>query len=162
MRSTVVVVLLVASLFAPASARAQGAPPKAPTDEPPPPSLPYVSGTLEYSVAKNLGQCPDVGLLHAEIASRMGYDPFAPKAQGVPFGHVRVTIKSTGMGLRAFYEYPDENGVSQTHTYTASGWDSDTCALVIEGVAANLSIPLTVFALRHQPEPSAPPPPSPP
>jgi hypothetical protein len=148
---------LFALVFAPAVARAQGRAPPAPP-VPLKSTLVKVTAQLEYEVADGARPCPENDeVLRQQVAARLGFDPFAPGAQGVPVGRVHVKITTTDRGFAAAVDYDNAAGVPQwSRRFTTNGKNS--CAFLVEKhVVVDLAGEFTVLALQP-PAPPAPPP----
>src|SRR5579864_8159733 len=85
-----------------------------------------LAGTLAYVLGPGAEACPGEEMLRAEVARRVGYDPFASGAAGVPFGRVRVVVEHAPPGLVATYAYDDPAGVRRwAKTYAVAGAGRD-------------------------------------
>jgi hypothetical protein len=172
MRSALLIPLaaLAAALVASRASAQAPTPSSAPLFHPPPRTP--VAARLEYSLGPGGGNCPSEGYLHQELSRRMGHDPFALDAKGVPIGGVRVVIARSPKGLTGTYTYVDADGVEQwTRTYFEPSTIRLACEDVIKGIAVELAGEFSVREIRlatEEPPPPAPPssptppPPSPP
>jgi len=74
----------------------------------PPPAAPVARAAvrLEYSRGPGAAQCPDRETVRAEVARRLGFDPFSERGERA----LRCEIRADGAGLRAQIEVQDADG----------------------------------------------------
>lgn len=167
MRTAPSFLALLAVVLAPALAGAQAPEPAAGAQAPGPAAArpATVAVQLELVLGPGAERCPGEAMLRQEVARRIGYDPFAADAKGIPAGRVRAVIAGSPQGLTATFEYVDAAGVHQwTRTYVEPGTSTRSCTGVLQGIAVELAGELVLI---NQPEPPpespepAPPPPEP-
>lgn len=133
-------------LAAPARAQAEGAGPRT------------VRAGLALRFEAGAEQCPGEPYLRAEVARRLGYDPFAADGAGRFVGVAEVVIARVATGLTATVTFADAAGVPRAHhTVPVRGADRGACEVALAGVAVALRPEL------RAPDEEAPgPPPAPP
>jgi hypothetical protein len=149
--------LVVALACATSSARAQA----------PAPRMIVFTARMELRLGEGAQRCPDEAYLRREVATELGYDPFAPDAEGVPAGRFSVIVARTPSGLQATTEHTDAEGAKVwTRTYHDVTTTRGACESVLKGVALQVVTELTRFEddapAAPPPAPPPPPPPAPP
>jgi hypothetical protein len=148
-----------------ASAQPAPAQPAAPSSQP---TLADVTAELRYDLAGVNLPCPSRETFEAEVLSRMGVDPFAAGATGVPVGLFLLTIVPVGRGLHAQLSY-----VLPGHPVDKPKWSrgfdvkddatAEACtALALSTVMVEVTGELRILRRSPPPPPPAPPPAAPP
>jgi hypothetical protein len=144
--------LAIACAAGPARAQAAGAPPPLPV-----PRMIVFTARIELRLGDGAQRCPDEAFLRREVATDLGYDPFAPGAGGVPAGRFNVAITRSPSGLLATNEYADAAGTrGWTRTYAEHTTTRAACESVLQGVALQVITELTRFEDAPPPAPPAP------
>src|SRR5580704_1937103 len=151
--------LALACATAPARAQAPGVPPPSPV-----PRMIVFTAGIELRLGDGTQRCPDEAFLRREVATELGYDPFAPGAEGVPAGRFSVVVARSPSGLLAMNDFVDATGTKRwTRTYDDRTTTRAACVSVLKGVAFQVITELTRFEDDPPPAPPSPPPtPAPP
>ncbi|HEY8922737.1 MAG TPA: hypothetical protein VIU64_00080, partial [Polyangia bacterium] len=72
----------------------------------PPPPAGRATVRLDYTRGPGAAQCPDRDAVRAEVARRVGFDPFSERGERA----LRCEIRADGPGLRAQIEIQDGEG----------------------------------------------------
>lgn len=117
---------------------------------------PRVSLRLEYARAPGAETCPaEPVALRAEIARRMGYDPFDP-AEAVGPERLAVTLSRQGRGFAARIERYGAGGeLTWSETFAGKG---DTCASLMSPLATELRALMLTFQGPPVGQAASPPP----
>ncbi|MFI5288044.1 MAG: hypothetical protein ACHQ17_00260 [Polyangia bacterium] len=95
-------------------------------------------------------RCPDETQLRAEVAARLGYDPFSESAPST----ISVTIRAGARGLKARIELVDRTGeVTGARSLTAPEPD---CVALAEAVELAVSLAVDPLRFVNPPAPAAP------
>jgi len=118
---------------------------------------------LDYRVAEGVEGCPDEAGLRANVAARLGYDPFEPTAPRTLVTHIR----RLGAGARSHIELRDEagklRGVRDLDASTCADLTaSTTFAIAVAIDPERASSPRVPDPTPAAPPPAAPPPAAPP
>ncbi len=123
--------------------------------QPAPPKLMIFTAEIQIELGAGTERCPDPVYIRREVASVLGYDPFAPDAKGTPAGRFAVRLERIPSGLRATNEHTDAEGRKRwTKTYQDVTTTRGACESVYRGVALQIDAALTRFEDPAEPPPS--------
>jgi hypothetical protein len=118
-------------------------------------AAPARSARLTYTRSANASDCPDVDVIRAGVAARLGYEPFDDRAERV----VSATVNRTGRTLEALIQIAGADGKPAAERKLASR-QSD-CVELASALELAISIAIDPLA-GSRPRPPAPPPSPPP
>ncbi|HXU02583.1 MAG TPA: hypothetical protein VN903_16575 [Polyangia bacterium] len=118
-------------------------------------AAPPRTAKLTYTRGAGASECPDVDVIRAGVAARLGYEPFDDSAALA----VTTTVIRTGRTLEARIEIAGADGKSAAERKLVSR-ESD-CQELASAIELAISIAIDPLA-GSRPRPAAPPPPSPP
>jgi hypothetical protein len=120
-------------------------------------AAPARTARLTYSRGAGASDCPDVDVIRAGVAARLGYEPFDDGAERL----VSATVSRTGHGLEARIQIVGTDGEAAAERRLASR--QADCSELASAMELAISIAIDPLAgSRPRPVPPAPPPPSPP
>jgi hypothetical protein len=120
-------------------------------------AAPPRTAKLTYSRGAGASDCPDVDVIRAGVAARLGYEPFDDRAERL----VSATVSRTGHVLEARIQIAGADGKAAAERKLASR-QSD-CLELASAMELAISIAIDPLAgSRPRPEPPAPPPAPPP
>ena len=113
---------------------------------------------LDFLVEESLDGCPDEAGLRANVAARLGYDPFDPKALDPKAHRTLVTrMRKVGAGARSHIELRDEAGKLRG----VRDLDASTCADLTASTAFAIAVAIDPERANAAPDPRPPAPPVP-
>jgi hypothetical protein len=89
----------------------------------------FPSTELRYVLGTGAEQCPEATAIRAEVARRLGYDPFLPESDST----IQVTIVREADQLTGRVELVDENGTGRGLRVVST--DPDHCAELVNTLA---------------------------
>jgi hypothetical protein len=120
-------------------------------------AAPAHTAKLSYSRGTGAQDCPDVDVIRAGVAARLGYEPFDERAERL----VSATVNRTGRVLEARIQIAGADGMATAERKLASR-ESD-CSELASAMELAISIAIDPLAgSRPRSEPPAPPPAPPP
>ena len=106
---------------------------------------------LEYERQEGAAACPEVAVIRAGVAARLGYEPFDDQADD----HLRVAVHRSGRAIEAHIEMTDAQGDLKAERRLVSR--QGDCAELAALVELALSIAIDPFATRPAPVIPTPP-----
>jgi hypothetical protein len=105
----------------------------------------FPSTELRYVLGTGAEQCPEATALRAEVARRLGYDPFLPGSDST----IVVTVVREADQLTGRVELVDENGTGRGLRVVST--DPDHCAELVNTLALTISIAIDPASATEPP-----------